>query len=187
MSVQGDKFPEARKDILKVALGFAAFVLLSSIINPREGRHVLRACVVIAPIFTIFRTAGKYAREELIPVFVVGQGVIVALAALLLSVVPHRQLAEPSQAPFGRLQTSHPMLRTFMSTAEVLCVIALCVIIPLAVISTYVGLRGGGEHWKRFAGRYPTVAGFTYGLWYEGTVSLLLWLIFAECVWRLTA
>jgi hypothetical protein len=187
MRIQGDKLPEASKDVLKVILGFAAFALLSRILVPREGQHVLRCCVVVAPIFAIFRTAAKYAKEELLPVFVGGQVVIVTLAALLLSVVPHRPLAEPSATPFGRLQATHPMLRTLTSTAEVISVAALCVIIPLAVVSTYVGLRGGGEHWKRFAGRYPSVAGFTYDLWCEGIVSLLLWLIFAECVWRLTA
>jgi hypothetical protein len=187
MSIQGDKLLEASKDVLKVMLGFAAVALLAPIINPREGQHVFKACVVVAPITVIFLTAAKYTKKELIPIFVGCQGVIVILAALLLSVVPHRPLAEFSETPLGRLQASHPMLRTFTSTAEVLGVAVLCVIIPLAVISAYVGLRGGGEHWKRFAGRYPSVAGFTYDLWYEGTVSLLLWLIFAECVWRLTA
>ncbi len=175
---------DAVKDVVKLALLFGALVALCCVFNPSEWQHVLRTSVVILPMLAIFRAAERHGREDVSPVLFGGQAVLVVLAGVLLAVVPHRPLADQRNSPFGRLESAHPMLT---AAVEDIFLAGICLLIPLAAMSVYVGFWGGGERWRRLAEGYPSLAGFTRGLFLDGTVSLMLWLVFSELVWRLTA
>jgi len=139
--------------------------------HPEDERHFLKCGIAILLCLILYGVARKFLSDAKLT------GVLalaVALAFLLLFVIPHHALPEHSpKTPVGKA--------LFMAINGFAILVWF-----LAIVSVYVAIRGGGKRWRWFVERFPLLAEFTGGL-SEGIAPLLLILTLGELVWRLTA